>query len=99
MRLGFAPGALVLHYQGTTTGNSPDVTKNTRPSIHLVERNKLLLTRDYYPLRILIVALVAFVTLFLRYPRRGAWRQLRYALGGWLAGLRNERGPPPWMNV
>jgi N-acetylglucosaminyl-diphospho-decaprenol L-rhamnosyltransferase len=98
MRLGFAPGALVLHYQGTTTGNPPDVASRSRLAVYLNERNKILTTRDRYMVYLPVAAAAAFLALFLRYPRRRAWRQLGYGLAGWLAGLWNERGVPEWAN-
>ncbi len=92
MRLGFAEGALVLHHQGTSTGNASEIKRRTRLPVYLNERNKLNVTRDSFPERLLCASLTSFVTLFLRYGRRGAWRQLGYGLSGWAAGLRNERG-------
>jgi hypothetical protein len=99
MRLGFAQDALVLHYQGTTTGNVPDVARRGRIPTYLGERNKLLLTWDRYPLRAPVVIVAAFLALFLRYPRRGAWRQLGYGLSGWFAGVANRRGVPRWVTA
>ncbi|MHB8528255.1 MAG: glycosyltransferase family 2 protein [Caulobacteraceae bacterium] len=99
MRLGFAPDARVLHFQGTTTGNIPEIARRARMPIHLNERNRILVTRDRFPARLPVVALAALATVFLRYPRRGAWRQLRWALQGWLAGVRGERGRPPWAET
>lgn len=93
LRLGFAPGALVLHYQGTTTGNPPDIRQRGRVPVYLSERNKILLTRDLYPHRLSLVIPAALAVMFLRFGRRGAWRQLGYALSGWWAGLKDERGP------
>lgn len=98
MKLGFAPGAYVLHHQGTSTGNSRDIREKTRAPVYLNERNKLNLTRDRFPFRFPVAALAVFGVLFLRYGRRRAWRQLGYGLAGWSAGLRNERGVPAWMN-
>jgi hypothetical protein len=54
------------------------------------------LTRDCYPRRLPIAAAASFLLLFLRYARRGAWRQLGYGLSGWVAGMRNRRGAPDW---
>ncbi len=99
IRLGFAKDAMVLHYQGTTTGAVTRVGGRSRLSIHLNERNKLLLTRDCFPQRLPVAALAALAVMFLRYGRRLAWRQLGYALGGWVAGLSGERGPPAWAPV
>lgn len=98
-KLGLAPQANVLHRQGTSTGSVHDVRSRGRMPVYLDERNKILVTRDRYPERLAVAASAAFVLLFLRFARRGAWAQLGYGLSGWLAGLRNERGPPPWLTV
>jgi hypothetical protein len=66
--------------------------------VYLDERNKILLTRDLFANRLLVAATASFVLLFLRFARRGAWRQLLYGIQGWLAGLRNERGKPFWVS-
>ncbi|HEX5378282.1 MAG TPA: glycosyltransferase family 2 protein [Phenylobacterium sp.] len=97
MRLGFAPKAVVLHYQGTTTGNPPDIRQRSKTPVYLMERNKLLLTRDLFPGLMPVVVVAAFAVIFARFARRGAWRQVGYALSGWRAGLRDERGPPAWI--
>jgi hypothetical protein len=55
------------------------------------------LTRDLYPARTPVVAFAALLVIFARFARRGAWRQVGYALSGWWAGLRDERGPPKWL--
>ena len=95
MRLGFAPDALVLHHQGTTTGNAATVAEKARAPVYLNERNKILLTRDVYPGRLIPVALAALGVSAVRYAKRRAWPQLGFALAGWSAGLRGERGPLP----
>jgi N-acetylglucosaminyl-diphospho-decaprenol L-rhamnosyltransferase len=94
VKLGFAPGALVLHHQGTTTGNASDIRSKSRGPTYLMARNGLLLTRDVFPFRFAVVLATSFVMLFLRYARRGAWRQFGYGLQGWGAGLVGERGAP-----
>jgi N-acetylglucosaminyl-diphospho-decaprenol L-rhamnosyltransferase len=99
MRLGYAPDAVVLHYQGTTTGNPPDIRQRGRTPVYLNERNKILLTQDLFPARLPLVAVLALLVIFMRFGRRRAWRQLGYALAGWAAGLRGERGPPAWIQV
>ena len=96
MRLGFATEALVLHHQGTTTGNAVDIRNKSRGPIYLLSRNSLLFTRDSFRFRMPVVLAASFVLLFLRYARRGAWRQLGSGLEGWLAGVFNERGTPKW---
>jgi N-acetylglucosaminyl-diphospho-decaprenol L-rhamnosyltransferase len=93
MRLGFAVDALILHHQGTTTGNSGAFTHRTRMPVFLNERNKILVTRDVYPAALPIVALTSVTVCAVRYGRRRAWRQLSHALAGWRAGMLNERGP------
>lgn len=95
--LGFAPDAVVLHHQGTTTGKPSDVRRQGRLPVYLNERNRLLVTRDLAPALLPIAALMALPLIFLRFARRRAWRQLGYALEGWRAGLRNERGRPAWV--
>ena len=94
MRLGYAPGAVVLHYQGTTTGSSEHIAKRSPMSIYLIARNQLLLTRDLFPRRLAVTATGAIVALAAKYLRRGAWRQFGYAMSGWSASLRNEQGVP-----
>ncbi len=97
MRLGFAPGAFVLHHVGTTTGSYADIRKRPKTPIYLNERNKMLTTRDVFPGLLPVAALGSFALIFLRFGRRGAWRQVGYAVGGWLAGLGNLRGAPTWL--
>lgn len=99
MRLGYAPGALVLHNQGSTTGSVADITKRPRMPVYLDERNKILVTRDRFPSHLPVVALAALALLVLRFGRRRAWRQLVYALQGWTAGMLNQRGAPRWLEV
>lgn len=99
MRLGFAPGARVLHYAGTTTGSYDDMRRRPRGPIYLNERNKMLTTRDVFPARLPIAALASLALIFLRFGRRGAWRQVGYGVSGWIAGMRNRRGTPAWFGL
>jgi GT2 family glycosyltransferase len=99
LRLGFAPGALILHAQGTTTGAAAALKLRPRLPVYLSARNMVLVTRDCYPGRVPMAVLAAAVQLGLRYAKGGAWTQLRYALSGLMAGLRNERGPPAWLGA
>jgi N-acetylglucosaminyl-diphospho-decaprenol L-rhamnosyltransferase len=94
MRLGFAPDAPILHAQGTSTGNSVDLKTRSQLSVYLNERNRLLLTRDLYPGLLPVAAVAALAILTLRFVRAQAWRQWRYALSGWFAGVFNQRGVP-----
>ena len=65
--------------------------------IPLNERNKILLTRDIAPALLPIMAFGALCVITLRYGRRGAWRQVGFALQGWLAGMLNQRDAPQWI--
>jgi GT2 family glycosyltransferase len=98
-RLGYAPLAEVVHHQGTTTGASVDIRRQARMPVYLNERNRILLTRDRFPIWLPAAAVVAFLLIFLKFARRRAWAQLGYALEGWRAGLANERGRPAWVGA
>ncbi len=98
LRLGFAPESRVLHQQGTTTGSSASIRDRPRLPIYLDERNKINIVRDTTPARLPAAAIFALALLLLRFAMRGAWRQTAYALSGWMAGLRNERGKPRWLS-
>jgi GT2 family glycosyltransferase len=92
--LGFAPDARVLHHQGTTTGAGMGLRTQPRLPVYLGERNKILLTRDLEPGRLPVTLVMSLGLIFARYARRGAWRQVGFALAGWWAGLLDRRGPP-----
>ncbi|MGH7009235.1 MAG: glycosyltransferase family 2 protein, partial [Caulobacteraceae bacterium] len=97
LRLGFAPGAIVLHHQGSTTGNDREVGRKSRLPVRLNARNQILVTRDCFPARLPIVALAALGVILMRFGKRRAWRQLGFGLEGWAAGLADERGVPSWL--
>jgi GT2 family glycosyltransferase len=94
LKLGFAPGADVLHRQGTTTGTTQQLSTRSWLSVYLDERNKMLVTRRHFPARLPVVAAAALLLIGLRYLRKGAVRQFGYGVSGWFAGLRGESGPP-----
>jgi len=93
LRLGYAADGVVLHFQGSSTGHATSVHDRSAMSVRLNERNRLLLTRDLYPARLPVVAVMALVVLVWRYGRTRAWPQLQAALKGWAQGLANQRGP------
>jgi hypothetical protein len=66
-------------------------------AIFLNERNRLLLTRDLFPLRLPVAAAFALAHMLVKYGKAGAWKQITYGLEGWIAGLRNERGKPVFV--
>jgi N-acetylglucosaminyl-diphospho-decaprenol L-rhamnosyltransferase len=94
MSIGFAPQARILHRGGSTTGYTADFRNRTKLAVFLDERNKVLLTRDRFPYRLVPVAFAALLIALFRYGRRGAGRQMWYAIQGWAAGVLNRRGPP-----
>jgi len=94
MRLGFAPDARVRHDQGSTTGSAGSIHSRPRLPIYMDERNKLHVIRDISSWRFPIAVVATLMLLTLRYAARGAWTQWRYALSGWWAGVRGERGIP-----
>lgn len=94
MRLGFAPEAAVLHHHGASTGNTTALRSRSHLAVYLDERNKILVTRDRFSAWLLPAAAASLCLLVLRFGRARAWSQLRQAALGWLAGLKNERGPP-----
>lgn len=97
LRLGFAPAARVCHGQGATTGSADSIRDRPRLPIYMDERNKLLVVRDTTPALFFVAAPASLVLTMLRFARRRAWRQWRWALSGWWAGVRGRRGPPPWL--
>ncbi|MBA4040223.1 MAG: glycosyltransferase family 2 protein [Sphingobium sp.] len=96
-RLGFAPNALVMHDVGTSTGMGHRERDRPKMPIYLDTRNRVLATRDRYPGRLPVVAAATLLFTLYRFARKGAWRQMGYAADGWVAGIRNQRGLPPWM--
>ena len=95
LKLGFAPGATVLHKQGTSTGRSMSPGGRSRLSVYLDE-----LQQDPDHPGSLSVPITAgwrrgtLLLLALRYLRKGALRQFAYALSGWFSGLLGRRGIP-----
>jgi N-acetylglucosaminyl-diphospho-decaprenol L-rhamnosyltransferase len=96
-KLGYAPGAVVLHAQGTATGGGGALRTRSKTAIYLSERNRILLTRDVFPGHLVFAAPLSLLHLLIKYGKAGAWRQSGYAISGWLAGLRDERGKPQWL--
>jgi hypothetical protein len=96
-RLAVENDAQVQHAQGTTTGSVGAVTQRSRLAVFLDERNKILIIRDCFPNLLPVASAGSLVMLFMRFARRGAWAQSRYALQGWWDGLLNRRGKPSWV--
>ncbi len=97
IRLGFAANSRVMHGQGGTTGSGGPIRSRRKLPIYLDERNKLNVVRDTGLHRFPVAAISTVLLLSLRYALRGAWRQWGYALAGWWAGIKGERGAPDWL--
>jgi GT2 family glycosyltransferase len=97
MRLGYAASGRVRHHAGSTTGSGAAFREMPRTSVYLNERNRLLLTRDLWPVLLPVVAPAAALVILARYGRRRAWAQMGFAFAGWIAGIRNRRGRPGWI--
>ena len=99
MRFGFASDGVVVHKQGSSTGNAVDLRSRSRLSVYLNERNRVLLSRDCYPALFPVTVVTTLATLLIRFGKRRAWRQVGYGVQGWLAGLANRRGAPGWVEA
>lgn len=99
VRLGFAPQSRVRHDQGSTTGSADSIRSRKRLPIYMDERNKLNVVRDVTPMRLPVAIAATLALLSLRFAARGAWAQWGYALSGWWAGVRGERGMPSFLRA
>ena len=93
-QLGYAHASIVFHKHGTTIGSDTDLRRRSALSIYLNERNKLLLTRRFFPVLYPVVILTTLL-LLAQYLKAGAFKSFKVALKGWLAGVRGEQGAPP----
>jgi N-acetylglucosaminyl-diphospho-decaprenol L-rhamnosyltransferase len=96
LRLGYAHGSIVYHDHGSTIGSHRNHKSRSKLSVYLDERNKLLLTKNFYP-RIFPIVIATTFVLTSQYLIRGAFHNFFVALSGWLAGIRGEIGPPRFM--
>ena len=97
IRLRCASDSIVLHKHGTTIGSSKVASQRSYISVYLSERNRLLLTKQFYP-RLYPIVIVITLGLIVQYVSKGAWSNAVIALRGWLAGIRGEIGPPPLLD-
>ncbi len=93
LKLGYAHDSVILHEQGTTIGSASRRRERAPLSVYLDERNKLLFTRKFFPKRYPLVVLSTLM-LTTQYVAVGAFGNFRFALAGWLAGIRGELGQP-----
>jgi GT2 family glycosyltransferase len=96
LRLGFAADAVVVHHQGTTTGYGRTLRARSGRAVCLDERNKMLLTRSFFPARLFAAAPMALIRIVVRYARQGAFSQVAYGIAGWFMGLAGRSGLPRW---
>jgi hypothetical protein len=98
-KFGYAHDSVVRHIHGGTAGSSQIRARRSRFNVYLTERNKVLLARKRLgigaPLAIGIY--LAGITEHLLRDRSIA--NFRTAIEGWIAGVRRETGPPPWMQT
>ena len=89
-KLGYAPGAVVLHAQGTATGGGGALKTRSKTAIYLSERNRILLTRDVLTLLsgVCRAAVAASLADKIRQSGRTAAKRIRH-LG--LAGRTAQR--------
>jgi N-acetylglucosaminyl-diphospho-decaprenol L-rhamnosyltransferase len=99
LTLGIEQAAIIHHAQGTTTGDGGKFGNKPKLPVYLDQRNKLLILRDTTPAMFVPGAIGSLLALTIRAAKHGAWRQFRYGLAGWAAGLCNERGVPRWLPV
>lgn len=96
LRLGYCPEAIIMHKHGTSTGSATAHASRPRLPIYCDTRNRILTVRDTSPRHLPLAVCGVLLQTTLRYLPRRAWRQWLYAMEGWLAGIRNERGKPGW---
>ena len=89
----YAHDCVVYHRHGTAIGSSPVASKRSDLSVYLTERNKLLLSRRFYPRIYPAIVVIAFL-LLLQYVAKGASNKASIGLRGWWAGLGGETGLP-----
>lgn len=89
-KLGYAHDSIVTHTQGTTIGSKGSPSGRSRLAVYLDERNRLLLTRRFFPRRFPIAAIVTG----LRLSRYAAGHNFLIAVSGWWDGLRGRSGAP-----
>jgi N-acetylglucosaminyl-diphospho-decaprenol L-rhamnosyltransferase len=93
LTLGYAHDAVVVHDHGATIGSNISRKARSPLSVYLDERNRMLLTRKYFPAR-LAVSFGVSVLFLGKYAAAGAWRNMVFGLRGLVAGLRGEDGKP-----
>lgn len=95
-RIGCAYDSVVYHIGSSSIGDSAKVRNAL--AVYLDERNRLLLTRRFYPWHYPIVVFTTLGVLTIKCLQAGLLKNFLVALSGWWAGIRGEVGPPVrWM--
>ena len=97
-RLAYAHASVVYHRHGAAIGSNRNRQERSMLSVYLDERNKLRISRRYFP-RLYPIILVTTFVLLSQYVYLGAYRNAMIALRGWMAGVRGEIGPPKFMSL
>jgi GT2 family glycosyltransferase len=94
-RLGYAHDSIVRHINGGTSGAFS--SSGSRFTVYLEARNRILLARKRYGSKWAIFAAIALVNVMEHLLRSMSVRQFRFALDGWYAGVRGEKGAPKFI--
>jgi N-acetylglucosaminyl-diphospho-decaprenol L-rhamnosyltransferase len=92
--LGYASASLVPHKGGTTIGSAGRRGERSRLSVYLESRNRIVFVRKHMRRSLPLASLMGllFAT---EYFLVGSLLNFGAALGGLVAGLKGETGPPP----
>lgn len=96
-KLGYAHDSVVRHIHGSKSGSSLDRNSRSRFSTYLAFRNHVLLAKKHKGMLWPIPAASVLAQLVLELVRFRSWKHFGWSLQGFAAGLRNEKGPPPFV--
>lgn len=96
-RLGYAHDSVVRHIAGAKSGSDGARAEQSRFSLYLTERNRVLIARKLHPRTWPVNAAATFLTVSEYLIRFRSRRAFKIALGGWWAGVRGETGMPGFM--
>ena len=92
-RLGYAHDSIVRHVSGGTSGKFS--SSGSRFTVYLGTRNAILLARKFHGRSWPIFAAIVLNTVLIEQLLRArSFRRFGFALDGWWAGVRDERGAP-----
>lgn len=94
-RLGYAHGSIVRHINGGTSGAFS--SSGSRFTVYLGSRNCILLAKKRHRFLWPILAATALIHMVAHLLRTRSLRRFSFALDGWWAGVRGERGAPNFI--